>query len=74
MKKLKLDLNELQVLSFDPQPLSGTDHKGTVFGFENLDADGLPTVDGPSCSCGCNGPSDETCGEWTCLLSCAVTC
>lgn len=63
MKKLKLDLNELRIQTFDPEPSKAAPQKGTVFGF-------LPTVDDPSCTCACPEPSDNTCGDPTCTLSC----
>ena len=65
MKKLKLDLNGLRIETFDPQPSSRSAQKGTVYGFAGLQGSDLPCD-----STGCPQPSDETCGEWTCLLSC----
>lgn len=67
MKKIRLDLDDLQIQTFDPQPESVGTEQGTVFGFQELGSD-VPSCD----SCGCPEPSAETCGEWTCLLSCAA--
>lgn len=69
MKKLKLDLNELRIQTFDPQPSKAAPREGTVFAFAELELSDLPCDSNT-----CPGPSQETCGEWTCLLSCAVTC
>jgi hypothetical protein len=68
MKKMKLDLNELAVDSFDT--VATVKPKGTVFGeqctcYTNCTCPGCPT-----CAASCNG----TCDENTCDASCAATC
>ncbi|HEX2081653.1 MAG TPA: hypothetical protein VHG08_28375 [Longimicrobium sp.] len=66
--KLKLDLDQLAVDSFDTEARATP--KGTVFGeqctcYTNCTCPGCPT-----CDASCNG----TCGENTCQASCNGTC
>lgn len=63
MKKLKLDLDDLQVESFHTTPGSARLDGGTVQGYTGEQC--IPTVEGPTCS---------TCQGWTCDPSCNGTC
>ena len=69
MRKLKLDLDQLTVDSFDTNPSDGT-RRGTVEGFSHLCG---PTHIDPTCFVSCESCND-TCG--TCDPSCAscVSC
>lgn len=71
MNKLKLQLDELRVDSFDTTPVQK--QKGTVYG-EQCTCYTICTCPGcPTCDASCNGTCDDanTCGntcngEWTC--------
>jgi hypothetical protein len=75
-RKLKLDLDALQVESFDTT-VADHRHEGTVFGqgctcYTNCTCPGCPTCDascGGTCAASCNGTCDAscngTCGEYT---------
>jgi hypothetical protein len=70
--KLKLNLDELTVDSFDTTRSERP--KGTVFGeqctcYTNCTCPGCPT-----CDASCNGTCNGTCGENTCQASCNGTC
>lgn len=65
MKKLKLDLDNLRVDSFDTTPAEGNGGRGTVFGHAESFQYGC--TDGASCD-SCAG----SCG--TCEASCCGTC
>ncbi|MEM7352315.1 MAG: hypothetical protein AAF657_16055 [Acidobacteriota bacterium] len=61
MKKLRLDLDDLEVESFDTTPAGEEANEGTVFGYSC-----------PSCpSCGLD--LNETCGSCP-GMSCQMTC
>jgi hypothetical protein len=70
--KLKLNLDELTVDSFDTT--RPAEKQGTVFGeqctcYTNCTCPGCPT-----CYASCNGTCGGTCGEHTCQASCNGTC
>jgi hypothetical protein len=71
MPKLKLDVNQLTVDSFDTA--TAKRREGTVFGeqctcYTNCTCPGCPT-----CDASCNGTCGGTCGA-TCDASCNGTC
>jgi hypothetical protein len=71
MRKLKLQLDDLQVDTFQTTPAEKP--KGTVFGeqctcYTNCTCPGCPT-----CYASCNGTCGGTC-DGTCGASCAGTC
>jgi hypothetical protein len=82
MKKLRLQLEELCVDSFDTTPVRR--ENGTVFGeqctcYTNCTCPGCPTCDascngscGASCNGTCDGTCDASCGD-TCYISCNFT-
>jgi hypothetical protein len=72
MGKLRLDLDQLTVDSFDTSETAA--EKGTVFGeqctcYTNCTCPGCPTCDN-TCGDSCNG----TCVDNTCEFSCYGTC
>jgi hypothetical protein len=69
MKKIKLDLDDLKVESFDTLP----EHEGEVFGYQCPTYPGCPTCDStcPSTCSTCAG--QNTCGS-TCAFTCGWTC
>ena len=70
--KLKLNLDELTVDSFDTMRPAET--QGTVFG-EQCTCHTQCTCPGcPTCYASCNGTCGGTCGENTCAASCYGTC
>jgi hypothetical protein len=70
--KLKLNLDELSVDSFDTSV--GERPRGTVFG-EQCTCYTQCTCPGcPTCDASCNGTCGGTCGENTCAASCNGTC
>ena len=70
--KLKLDLDELTIDSFDTTRPSRS--KGTVFG-EQCTCYTQCTCPGcPTCDASCDGTCGGTCGENTCAASCNGTC
>jgi hypothetical protein len=79
-RKLKLDLDALQVESFDTTS-AGHRHDGTVFGqqctcYTQCTCPGCPTCDAScngTCEASCNGTCDATCNG-TCGASCNGTC
>ena len=76
-KKLRLDLEDLSVESFDTTP-SEHRREGTVFAqqctcYTNCTCPGCPTCDA-SCNGTCGGTCNGTCGENTCAASCYGTC
>jgi hypothetical protein len=76
MKKLKLDVEALEVDSFEPAAESRL--RATVHGREWSDPGCQETVEpGVTCAASCQGtcrscPADPTCGYWTC--SCDTYC
>jgi hypothetical protein len=84
MRKLKLDLDQLIVESFDTRA-RGRRQPGTVFGeqctcYTNCSCPGCPTCDascngtcGATCDASCNGTCDASCNG-TCNNSCGGTC
>lgn len=75
-RKLKLDLDALQVESFDTTS-AGNRHDGTVFGqgctcYTQCTCPGCPTCDA-SCNGTCGGTCEASCNG-TCDASCNGTC
>ena len=71
--KLKLNLDELSVDSFDTQVTEK--EKGTVFGEQQCTCVTLCTCPGcPTCDASCGGTCGATCGQNTCAASCYGTC
>ena len=86
MKKLRLDLDDLAVESFDTTQAQR--EKGTVFGEQctcqtACTCPGCPTcydscngTCGDTCAASCNGTCDYSCGgtcyEWTCGYDCGT--
>jgi len=82
MQKLKLQLEDLAIDSFETSPPQKP--KGTVFGeqctcYTQCTCPGCPTCDascngtcGGTCEASCNGTCGNTC--WTCGVSCGGTC
>lgn len=72
MKKLKLELDELKVETFDTTPVPGELGEGTVFGFNS----------GSTCAQTCPDTCDDTCGRCATLMgpicvtgeTCVVLC
>jgi hypothetical protein len=70
MRKLRLDLDDLSVESFETTPLPRTEN-GTVFGQEQCTCYTQCTCPGcPTCDASCNGTCAYTC-EGTCAYTCA---
>ena len=67
MKKLKLDLDALEIDSFDPAPLE--DAEGTVIGEALI----TPTQGWYSCVVVCTQLTCVTCRYFTCV-TCYITC
>ena len=65
MKKIKLDLDDLKVESFDTTPEDREREQGTVFGYFTC-----PTI----CSCvdTCENTCDDTCMGPTCNIVCST--
>jgi hypothetical protein len=77
MNKLKLNLENLAVESFDTTPAALGKDGGTVFGqqctcYTQCTCPGCPTCDA-SCNGTCNASCNGTCGA-TCDASCYGTC
>jgi hypothetical protein len=83
MRKLKLQLEDLQIDSFQTTPAERP--KGTVFGeqctcYTQCTCPGCPTCDAScngTCDASCNGTCDATCNGcsgFTCDLSCDGYC
>ncbi len=71
-RKLKLNLDELAIDSFDTTKSEA--RNGTVFG-EQCTCYTQCTCPGcPTCYASCNGTCGGTCGENTCAASCNGTC
>ena len=62
MKKLKLDLDDLRVDSFDTTPTAGASERGTVFGQYLETAPRWCATDGDTCDT-CGGSCDGTLGN-----------
>lgn len=79
MKKIKLNLDDLQVESFDTTPEARPEDRGTVFGFTTgsqviCDCDTTPnTCDLNSCDGGGTGDCNST-NEVTCATGSQVIC
>jgi len=72
MRKLRLQLEDLQIDSFSTTPVQKKD-KGTVFG-EQCTCPTACTCPGcPTCDPSCNGTCGASCGA-TCDFSCDGTC
>jgi hypothetical protein len=80
MKKLRLQLEDLQIDSF--QTTSPEKPKGTVFGeqctcYTQCTCPGCPTCDAScngTCDASCNGSCDGCSGDPSCFGSCDETC
>ena len=84
MNKLRLDLEDLSVESFDTTPAARAEN-GTVFGqqctcYTQCTCPGCPTCDascngtcGGTCAASCNGTCGDTCAG-SCYGSCDDTC
>ena len=71
MRKLRLQLDDLLIESFDTTPVQKA--KGTVFG-EQCTCPTQCTCPGcPTCAASCNGTCDASCNG-TCAASCNGTC
>jgi hypothetical protein len=81
MKKIKLNLEDLQVQSFDPTPYGGFGARGTVHGRGDSVMATCSCADVNTCAqgctdgedCGTTGGSGATCDS-TCPETCAQTC
>jgi hypothetical protein len=74
MKKLRLEVDELRVDSFDTDA-GGASRRGTVAGqllAYSLDQSGCEIYSG-CCTQSCNGTCDATCAD-TCWQTCKYTC
>ncbi|MCG8454976.1 MAG: pinensin family lanthipeptide [Holophagales bacterium] len=77
MKKLKLDLDDLKVESFETTPETGEEAKGTVYGYITQDLTICDGCNDPTnqntCASTCGSTCGNTCGS-TCGTTCASTC
>ena len=72
MNKLRLDLEDLSVESFDTTPAARAEN-GTVFGQQCTCYTQCTCPGCPTCDASCNGTCDATCAG-TCAASCNGTC
>jgi hypothetical protein len=69
MKKLKLNLDDLQVESFETTPASAT-QRGTVHGYRPYtDTCGTPCTAHPQCTAECGGQGDT---DYVCTNDCGT--